>query len=52
LEATDDPRDQHWFDKFVRWFLNRPLLLALAILVGILSIFASLLIMGPPGGTK
>jgi integral membrane protein len=52
LEATDDPRDQHWFDKLVRWFLNRPLLLALAILVGILSIFASLLIMGPPGGTK
>ena len=52
LEATDDPRDNHWFDRFVRWFLNRPLLLALAITVAILAIFASLLVMGPPGGSK
>jgi integral membrane protein len=52
LEATDDPRDNHWFDRFVRWFLNRPILLALAITVAILAIFASLLIMGPPGGSK
>ena len=52
LEETDNPRDKHWFDRFVRWFLNRPLLLALAILVAIIVIFASLLVMGPPGGTK
>ena len=52
LEETDDPRDKHWFDRFVRWFLNRPLLLALAILVAIIAIFASLLVMGPPGGSK
>ena len=50
LEATDDPRDNHWFDRFVRWFLNRPVLLVIAILVAIIAIFASLLLAGPPGG--
>lgn len=50
LEATDDPRDNHWFDRFVRWFLNRPALLVIAILLAIVAIFASLLLAGPPGG--
>ena len=50
LEATDDPRDRHWFDRFVRWFLNRPVLLVLAILVAIVLIFSILLLAGPPGG--
>lgn len=52
LVETEDPRDKHWFDRFVRWFLNRPILLALAILVAIFAIFASLLLVGPPGGSK
>lgn len=52
LEETDDPRDKHWFDRFVRWFLNRPVLLALAILVAIIAIFTSLLVIGPPGGSR
>ena len=50
LEATDDPRDKHWFDRFVRWFLNRPALLVVAIVLAIVAIFASLLLAGPPGG--
>jgi integral membrane protein len=50
LTATDDPRDQHWFDRVVRWFLNRPVLLVLAILVAIVLIFTALLLAGPPGG--
>ena len=50
LKATDDPRDQHWFDRVVRWFLNRPVLLVLAILVAIVLIFTALLLAGPPGG--
>ena len=50
LEATDDPRDQHWFDRFVRWFLNRPILLILALVVAIVAIFTILLLAGPPGG--
>jgi integral membrane protein len=50
LEATDDPRDNHWFDRLVRWFLNRPALLVIAIVLAIVAIFASLLLAGPPGG--
>jgi len=50
LTATDDPRDQHWFDRVVRWFMNRPVLLVLAILVAIVLIFTALLLAGPPGG--
>jgi integral membrane protein len=50
LTATDDPRDQHWFDRFVRWFLNRPLLLVAVIIVAIVIVFTALLLAGPPGG--
>jgi integral membrane protein len=50
LEATADPRDNHWFDRFVRWFLNRPVLLVLAIVVAIVLVFSGLLLAGPPGG--
>lgn len=49
-EGTSDARDQHWFDRLFRWFLNRPVLLAIVLLVVIVAIFASLLIIGPPGG--
>lgn len=50
LVATDDPRDNHWFDRFVRWFLNRPVLLVLAIVAAIVLVFSGLLLAGPPGG--
>ncbi len=50
LTETDDPRDKHWFDRFVRWFLNRPAILVLAILVLVIIIFSALLFAGPPGG--
>ena len=50
LTQTDDPRDNHVFDRFVRWFMNRPALLIIAIVVAILAIFAILLTAGPPGG--
>ena len=49
-EVTSDPRDQHWFDRLFRWFLNRPILLAVVLVTVIVAIFASLLIIGPPGG--
>jgi integral membrane protein len=48
--ATSDPRDAHWFDRLYRWFLNRPLLLALVLLAVIVAIFATLIVIGPPGG--
>jgi hypothetical protein len=50
LTKTDDPRDNHWFDRFVRWFLNRPALLVIAIVVAIVVVFTILLTAGPPGG--
>ena len=50
LTETDDPRDKHWFDRFVRWFLNRPVILVLVILVLVILIFSALLFAGPPGG--
>jgi integral membrane protein len=48
--ATSDPRDAHWFDRLYRWFLNRPVFFALVLLAAIVAIFATLIIIGPPGG--
>ena len=48
--ATSDPRDAHWFDRLFRWLLNRPVLFALILLVAIVAIFATLIMIGPPGG--
>jgi integral membrane protein len=47
---SQDPRDSNWFDGLYRWFINRPVLLALTLLVVIIAIFAALLVIGPPGG--
>ncbi|MFN4001282.1 DUF3817 domain-containing protein [Microcella sp.] len=47
-EASDDPRDQRWFDRLVRWMLNHPYLLAALILLAVVVLFTVLLILGPP----
>ena len=52
LQATNDPRDQNWFDRLFRWFLNRPLLLAAVLILVVIAIFATLLTIGPPGGNQ
>ncbi|MGV8969931.1 MAG: DUF3817 domain-containing protein [Microbacteriaceae bacterium] len=49
---TDDPRDHNWFDALVRWMLNRPYLLGALVVVAIVALFAILLFVGPPGGSK
>lgn len=49
-EATDDPRDKHWIDRTMRWFLRRPIVLVLLIVVAVAVLFAVLLTIGPPGG--
>ena len=49
-EATDDPRDAGSIDRLARWFIRRPLLLALLIAVAVAALFTVLLIAGPPGG--
>jgi integral membrane protein len=52
VTKTDDPRDANWFDGLVRWMLNRPYLLAFLIAMAIVVLFAVLLFVGPPGGSK
>ena len=49
-ESTDVPRDQNWIDRTVRWFIRRPLVLAVLIAVGVAALFTVLLVLGPPGG--
>jgi integral membrane protein len=49
-EKSSDPRDANWFDSLFRWFINRPVLLAITLVAVVATIFATLLIIGPPGG--
>lgn len=46
--ASADPRDSGWFDRLFRWFIQRPVLLVLAMLAVVMAIFSFLLFMGPP----
>lgn len=50
LDETSDPRDAHWFDRLFRWFLKRPALLVVTLIAVVIAIFATLLVIGPPGG--
>ena len=45
---TEHPQDATWFDRLFRWFINRPLVLILALVAVVAAIFASLLLIGPP----
>jgi integral membrane protein len=49
-EHSGDARDDHWFDGLYRWFIVRPALLAVAMLILVSAIFGALLLAGPPGG--
>lgn len=51
-EASDHPADQGWFDRLFRWFVNRPLLLVVTLVLTAVVMFAVLLMIGPPGGSK
>ena len=42
--------DARWYDGPLAWFLRRPWVLFLALLVLVAAIFAVLLLIGPPGG--
>lgn len=52
VEAAADAADARWYDGPLAWFLRRPWLLFVGILVAVAAIFAVLLILGPPGGAK
>ncbi len=49
-EHSGDARDDHWFDRLYRWFIIRPALLTLVMFAVVTAIFATLLLIGPPGG--
>jgi integral membrane protein len=49
-EKSADARDNNWFDNLFRWFINRPVLLAVVLLAVVVAIFSTLLFIGPPGG--
>ncbi len=49
-EPAADPADRRWYDGALRWFLRRPWVLALLIVLAVVAIFVVLLIIGPPGG--
>ncbi|KNY04003.1 DUF3817 domain-containing protein [Microbacterium sp. GCS4] len=50
LEQGEDPRDARWYDRLMRWFLRRPWVLAILLVVGIVALYVILLLVGPPGG--
>jgi hypothetical protein len=45
-----DPADRLWYDGLLRWFLLRPWMLAVLIVLAVAAIFTVLVIIGPPGG--
>lgn len=49
---ADADADARWYDRPLAWFLRRPWVLFLALLVLVTAIFATLLVIGPPGGTS
>ena len=49
-EPATDPVDRRWYDAPMRWFLARPWVLGLLILLAVVVIFTVLVIIGPPGG--
>lgn len=48
IEGTKDPRDSTSFDRLFRWFIFRPVLLILALLIFVISLFSFLIWLGPP----
>ena len=52
LETTSDPRDGRWFDRAARALFRRPIVLVLIVAVGVIAVFTTLLILGPPGGAS
>lgn len=51
-EKSADPADATWFDGLFRWFIKRPALLFVVLVLVVAVIFATLLTRGPPGGSK
>lgn len=51
-EASGHPADDRWWNRVLRWFLARPVLLVTVAVIGVVVIFGGLLLIGPPGGRE
>src|SRR5690606_39661196 len=49
-DEPTDPAERRWYDGLLRWFLRRPWVLAVLIVLAVVVLFTVLLIIGPPGG--
>lgn len=48
ISETNVPSDKTWFDRLFRWFIFRPLLLVVTLVVFVIALFSFLLWLGPP----
>ncbi|WP_430593633.1 DUF3817 domain-containing protein [Humidisolicoccus flavus] len=51
LTASEDPKDQRFVDRVMRWMLNHPFLLIAIAAIVVVGLYVSLLLIGPPGGS-
>jgi integral membrane protein len=51
-ETSEHPADGNPVNRMLRWFLARPVLLTGLAVVGVAAVFATLLVIGPPGGRE
>lgn len=51
-QVSEHPGDSGWFDRTFRWFINRPVLLVITLVLTAVTMFTILIIIGPPGGSK
>ena len=47
-QASDHPADQSLIDKLFRWFIARPIVLILVLVLAVAALFSFLLFLGPP----
>ena len=47
-QASDHPADQSFIDKLFRWFIARPVVLVLVLVLAVAALFSFLLFLGPP----
>lgn len=46
--VSEDPRDKGFIDRLFRWFIARPVVLIVVIVVGLTVLFSLLVTLGPP----
>ncbi len=47
-QASDHPADKSFIDKLFRWFIARPIVLILVLVLAVTALFSFLLFLGPP----